>query len=71
MNQRIKELAVECYNPYTNFDHARFAELIIADVIEIIKDQKNYNAHIYTTHDADRATGIVKELVKSITQQLG
>ena len=71
MNQRIKELAVECYNPYTNFDHARFAELIIADVIEIIKDQRNYNAHIYTTHDADRAGGVAQELVKAIKQRLG
>jgi hypothetical protein len=31
MNPRIKELAVECYNPYTEFDHAKFAELIIEE----------------------------------------
>lgn len=31
MNERIKELALECYNPYGNFDHEKFAELIVKD----------------------------------------
>ena len=31
MNERIKELAIECYNPYGNFDYEKFAELIILD----------------------------------------
>jgi hypothetical protein len=31
MNQRIKELALECYNPYSNFDHEKFAELIVQE----------------------------------------
>jgi UDP-N-acetylglucosamine 2-epimerase len=71
MNERIKQLALECYNPYGNFDHEKFARLIIDAVIDIANDQKNYNSVIYTTHDRDQARGIVKELVKSINQQLG
>jgi hypothetical protein len=31
MNERIKELALECYSPYTNFDHEKFAVLIIRE----------------------------------------
>ena len=31
MNKRIKELAIECYNPYGNFDHEKFAELIVKE----------------------------------------
>jgi hypothetical protein len=29
MNERVKQLALECYNPYSNFDHEKFAELIV------------------------------------------
>jgi len=29
MNLRIKEIALECHNPYGNFDLEKFAELII------------------------------------------
>ena len=31
MNERIQELALECYNPYSNFDHEKFAVLIIQE----------------------------------------
>jgi hypothetical protein len=31
MNERIKQLALECYSPYSNFDHEKFAELIVRD----------------------------------------
>ena len=48
-----------------------FAQLIVAEVITIVQDQKNYNSTIYTSHDRDQAKGIVMELVKSIKQQLG
>jgi hypothetical protein len=82
MNERIRELWSQAggqYNSgnqhtwpeYTIDDPKKFAELIVQQVIAIVEDQKNYNSAIYTTHDRDRAIGIVKELVKSITQQLG
>ena len=71
MNERIKELALECYNPYSNFDHEKFARLVIDTVIDIARDQKNYNRTIYTTHDADRAHAVIEDLIKSIKQQLG
>jgi superfamily I DNA and RNA helicase len=83
MNERIRQLAeqattiVDMVGPqgyassYANFDREKFAELIVQQVIAIVEDQKNYNSIIYTTHDRDQARGIVKELVKSINQQLG
>ena len=37
MNKRVKELAIECYNPYGNFDHEKFAQLIVAECISMIE----------------------------------
>jgi hypothetical protein len=71
MNERIQQLALECYNPYGNFDHEKFARLIINDVIDIANDQKNYNRTIYTTYDRDHARSIIADLVKAINQKLG
>ena len=31
MNENIKQLAIECYNPYGNFDTEKFAELIVKE----------------------------------------
>ena len=31
MNENIKQLAIECYNPYGNFDTKKFAELIVRE----------------------------------------
>ena len=36
MNERIKQLALECYNPYTEFDHEKFAELIVQECISTL-----------------------------------
>lgn len=47
MNQRIKKIALECYNPYGNFDIEKFAELIVrqcamkANAVAI--DLRNYS----------------------------
>ena len=68
MNERIKQLAVESSSPYSNFDHEKFAELIIKDVFDIMKDQKNYNKCTYTSHDLDKAKCVVQELIKSINE---
>ena len=35
MKEKIKELALECYNPYSNFDHEKFAELIVGECADI------------------------------------
>ena len=37
MNERIKQLAVECYNPYSNFDHEKFAQLIVKEMLVTCK----------------------------------
>lgn len=37
INPRIQELAIECYNPYSNFDHERFAELIVKEAIAVVQ----------------------------------
>jgi hypothetical protein len=33
MNERIKQIALECYNPYSNFDTEKFAELIVQEML--------------------------------------
>jgi len=66
MNTRIKELALKCYNPYSNFDHDLFAKLIIEDIMQIIDDPKSYNRCIHTTHDLDQAKCVASEIAKKI-----
>ena len=71
MNQRIKELAIECYNPYSNFDHEKFAELIIKDIFNVMNDKKTYNRCTYTTHDLDKARCVVHEVIKCVNEHFG
>jgi hypothetical protein len=77
MNERIQQLALEADLTLDDLPDniliplENFAESIVQEIIAIVEDQKNYNSTIYTTHDRDRARGIVMELVKSINQQLG
>ena len=38
MNEKIKSIALECYNPYGNFDLEKFAELIVGECAEVSKN---------------------------------
>ena len=77
MNERIKELAEQAGFQLDQLPDSvfipldKFAELMVAEVITIVQDQKNYNRTIYTTHDVDRAKALMADLIKSIKQQLG
>jgi len=66
MNPKIKELALKCYNPYSEFDHELFAKLIVEDIMQIMADSKNYNRCVHTSHDLDRAKCVVAEIAKKI-----
>lgn len=68
MNERIKQLAINSHPPYGNFDHEKFAQLIIDDVLKIIANPVNYNKYVYTTYDADRANGVARELSNKIKE---
>jgi hypothetical protein len=35
MNENIKQLAIECYKPYGNFDTEKFAEMIVFECIKL------------------------------------
>ena len=37
MNEQIKNLVVDCYNPYGEFNYERFARLIIEQCLEFIE----------------------------------
>ena len=71
MTERIKELAIECYNPYSNFDHEKFAELLIKDIFNVMNDKKTYNRCTYTTHDLDKAKCVVQEVIKCVNEHFG
>ena len=66
MNQKIKELALKCYNPYSEFDHELFAKLIIEDVMTIMADPKTYNRCVHTSHDLGQAKCVAAEISKKI-----
>ncbi len=40
MNAKIKEIMIKCYSPYSNFDHEKFADLLIKECIDIAEDTR-------------------------------
>jgi hypothetical protein len=68
MNDKLKELIAECYNPYSNFDYEKFANLIIEDVLTVMSDSKNYNRCMYTNFDLSTASCVTSELSDKIKQ---
>ncbi len=38
MNKRIKEIALECHNPYGNFDLEKFAQSIVRECAQVSED---------------------------------
>ncbi len=57
MKEKIKELALECYNPYSNFDHEKFAELIVQECARV---------ELYWLSEQDR-----KAVAEKIKQHFG
>ena len=39
MNERIKEIYLECYRPYSTFDYDKFAELIVRECLSKIENE--------------------------------
>ena len=68
MNDKLKELIVECYNPYTDFDYEKFANLVLADVLTVMSDPHNYNRCTYTNFDLNTASCVTAELSNKIKQ---
>ena len=66
MNERIKKIALECYNPYSNFDQQKFAELIINECITAVKNTPKHCA--YTTFQESIVDCTVDMSVQSIKQ---
>ena len=71
MNERIKELAIESYNPYTNFDHEKFAELIIRDIINLLDSTNTIRHGAGTTYDLSVIEGTVERSINAITEHYG
>ncbi len=69
MNERIKQLALECYNPYSNFDHEKFAELIVSECLTAI--DKTDITHIYTTFDQSMVMGTIAKSKKAVKEHFG
>ena len=47
MNENIKQLAIECYNPYGNFDTERFANLIVNQCLAMIELSADNSPELY------------------------
>ena len=69
MNERIKELIVECYNPYGEFRYEKFAELIVRDCVAVMREKTNYNKHVYTTYDQGLSSGVIETLVETLSRR--
>jgi hypothetical protein len=46
MNEQIKSIALECYNPYGNFDLEKFAKLIVRECIELNRQELSFSAFV-------------------------
>ena len=57
MNERVKQIALECYNPYSNFDHEKFAKLIVQECAEVLVKWKGEPFPF----DEDLAASLIKE----------
>ncbi len=40
MNEKIKEIMIKCYKPYSNFDYEEFAKLILKECIDICENTR-------------------------------
>jgi hypothetical protein len=60
MKEKIKELALECYNPYSNFDHEKFAELIVRECMEVCADRGKHHDGLYSAWASDCSERIGK-----------
>jgi protein gp37 len=83
MTERVRELERQAekfvmsipasldINEYTSVFNAKFAELIIKDIFNVMNDQKTYNRCTYTTHDLDKAQCVVQEVIKCVNEHFG
>lgn len=62
MNERLKEIAVECSPYYGNFDHTKFANMVVQECIDTM-DKTTFSG-VRTTFDAELASHI-KEQVRN------
>jgi hypothetical protein len=75
MNERIEKLIddakLTAVSEMFKDDLAKFAELIIKDIFNVMNDQKTYNRCTYTTHDLDKAKCVVKEVIICVNEHFG
>lgn len=62
MNEQIKLLAIECYNPYGEFRYEKFAELIVRECAGVVeKLSPGYDDYRNQIEDAFR-TDCIEEM---------
>jgi hypothetical protein len=67
MNEQIKKLLVECYNPYSDFDYEKFAKLIIRECIGTVENlSPGYDDYRNQIEDAFR-----RDCVEEIKKHFG
>ena len=77
MNERILELAEQAMvetqhefgGKYLAFSKEKFAELIVADCVAVMREKTNYNKHVYTTYDQGLSSGVIETLVETLSRR--
>jgi hypothetical protein len=75
MSERIKELikqvGTDVSGKWMSIDKVnKIADLILADVIDVIEDPMSYNRCVFTNFDKGQSQCVSVELVKKIKQKL-
>jgi hypothetical protein len=53
---------------HTQFNQ-KFAELIVADCVAVMREKTNYNKHVYTTYDQGLSSGVIETLVETLSRR--
>ncbi len=64
MNERLKEIALECTPPYSTFDHKKFADMIVQECIDTM-NKASFNG-VRTTFDSDLADHVKEVISKDL-----
>lgn len=71
MNEKIKEILIECYSPYAveQVDYEKFAKLILQECFNVMSDEKSYNTCVYTTFDKSQAICVTEKTIEAICKR--
>ncbi len=67
MNEKIKLIALECYNPYGNFDLEKFAELIVRECNQAVSEVPLF----YQDYRSQIEAAVIRDCARAVLERFG